>query len=230
MPLALTLTNVKPLTRFVSATAEFSPDCRAGSLQLQTNAHFQDEENKRVCFEPEPVPKVTGEYISRCNSSEAWEKACAAAGGEVCFMKASYFGRYGGVSTEEATYRWETDICIPQACKKGSNLKQATSYFIDTLCPLYDFTKCSMTFTCKNLSARTAVIVGATLGALSIIGILSVLIYFVYHRYYMPYSTPMETSAGAPSSAEYSELAQYEEEDDAFINDHAEAEEEHSLN
>ena len=228
---AFDLKTVKSVSRVVSSKRDFSEDCRAGSLQLETNAAFQAEENSRVCFAPEPVPKTTDEFIIHCNSSENWENKCKAAGGEVCNLKASVFGRYGGESTQDATYRWDVDTCVPVACKKGSNVPEATRYFTDVWCPLMQLTKCTMTLACGRSSGKSVIIVGATLGALSITALLSVLIFFLYQRYYRPYSTPVDTTTGAPSSAEYSELAQYEQ-DDAFISDHGavEGEEQHALN
>jgi hypothetical protein len=226
--------DVKTMMRMASATKRDSYStsaCEAGSLQLELDNEFQVQQAQRVCYDPQPVPKANHEYMIRCSSSSAWASACKKAGGDVCQIKASVFGKYGGDSNEDATYKWETDMCVPVACKKGDNIKQYINYFENVLCPIAEFTQCSMSLTCGGASAKSIVIVASILGALAVISLIGIAGYFTYTRYYIT-RTPTPASGEAATFSEYSELAQYEE--DEFINDTSgtqlDGEEEHPIN
>ena len=209
----------------------YTPECQAGALQLQLNSQYQKLEAERLCYQPEALPKTQHEYIIRCESSKVWQESCVGAGGEVCHVAASVYGRYGGDSSEDATYNWDADICIPVPCKKGNNIKLYEEYFVGYICPLAGLTKCKMDVICGKAPAKVGFIIGMIILAL----VLANLIGFAGFLLYKRYMAHRNTEAGSPDAApfaEYSELAQYEKEDDAFISDTSgiDDEEEHSIN
>lgn len=193
--------------------------CSQGLERLKANVVFQlyDSQRQSQCEGPVQNPKTPSEFSIRCNGTQLWMDACSTAGGDVCAMNAQGHGRYGG-EVDEHDYIVYSLLCVPLACKKDENINDYIWEQTKVWCPTYGFKACKMSVNCGHVpSSMTAPIVLALLGFLVLIGGILAVVYLVYTRYY---ANRVQPDASEPSSAfsEYSELAQYEE-DDVEIHD-----------
>lgn len=194
--------------------------CTAGLKQLEQDPVFQlhDGLRQNMCEGPYPDPKAPTEYAIRCNGTRAWADACSNAGGDVCAMNAKGHGKYGGTDPVEHDYIVYSLLCIPLSCKKDENIKEYIWEQTKVWCPTYGFKACSMSVTCGHVPSKmTGPIVLALFGFLLLVGGILCVVYFVYTRIYANRAQSIpEVPAGL---GEYSELAQYEEEDEVAIED-----------
>jgi len=228
--LALDFDFVKGITSEIKRDSLFSSDCTDAAVKMRNDVEFGRLEDERSCNDPK-ADSVNGlKYTVKCPTTQKWAEACKRAGGEVCVINVSLLSKLSSSSPQQATFLVEANSCVPKPCKKGDNINEFKNHFVNVVCPLNGATNCKMNFTCKSNAGFVAGMIFLSLAIITMIGAAG---FLIYKRYFSHYSL---TSGGLTSTApfaEYSELAQYEQEDEAFISDTSGIdgqEEEHNIN
>jgi len=203
-------------------------------MKMRNDAEFSKLDGERECEEPKAASSDGQKYTIACPTTKAWVDSCKKAGGEVCLIKASLYGKLTADDPKQATYTVKAETCVPKPCKKGDNIAQFKSYFINVVCPITGGKNCQMDFTCGSRTGFYVGLVFLSIGAIFLAGLLIAGAgYIIYKRYFSHYLLTSNNGSGSAPFAEYSELAQYEQEDESFISDTSgadEQEEEHSIN
>jgi hypothetical protein len=124
--------------------------------------------------------------------------------------------------------RLERPYCLPASCKKGRNLSVIEDAIETHFCSAGSLYNCGVDFKCGS---RTGIIVVAVLLGLTVAGAAAVGGFFIWKRYYAANTPPPTATTG--DFNEYTELAQYEEEEADIIADTSitgEGEEVHPIN
>lgn len=232
--LALDFSFIKGITSDMKRDTLYTSDCTEASAKMNNDNEYSKLQRERECEDPKAESSDGQKYTIACPTTKAWTDSCKKAGGDVCVIKVGVYGKLSPNDPKEATYTLTAESCVPKPCKKGDNIAQFKSYFVNVVCPLSGGKNCKMDFTCASRTGFYVGLVFLSIGAIFLAGLLIAGGgYLIYKRYFSHYWLTANNSSGNAPFAEYSELAQYEQEDESFISDTSGAddqEEEHSIN